>query len=148
MEYKKILEIMAPCGLSCGKCFAFTDGEIGFHSKKMEKLLGNFDIYAERFSEFLPAFNDYPIFARMLGYFAAPDCIGCRRGTCKYANCGVVDCYQEKGVDFCFQCEEFPCNKTNFDPHLKKRWLYYNKRMKKIGVEAFYEETKNLCRYL
>jgi hypothetical protein len=68
--------------------------------------------------------------------------------TCKYPNCGVVDCYKDKGVDFCFQCDDFPCDKTNFDPHLEKRWRQMNTRMKEIGVEAYYEETKDLCRYL
>jgi len=127
---------------------AYTKGDIAFHSKKLQDLLGNFDVYAERFSAFTPEFKDYPPFKKMLSYFAAPDCIGCRQGTCKYPNCGVADCYKEKGVDFCFQCDDFPCNKTNFDPHLEKRWLQMNMRMKDIGVEAYYEETKDMCRYL
>ncbi len=148
MEYHEILDFFAPCGLSCRKCFAYTKGDIAFHSKKLQDLLGNFDVYAERFSAFTPEFKDYPPFKKMLTYFAAPDCIGSRQGTCKYPNCGVADCYKEKGVDFCFQCDDFPCNKTNFDPHLEKRWLQMNMRMKDIGVEAYYEETKDMCRYL
>ena len=40
------------------------------------------------------------------------------------------------------------CDKTNFDPHLEERWRKMNIRMKEIGVEAYYEETKDLCRYL
>jgi len=148
MEYQEILSFLAPCGLSCRKCFAYSKGEIGHHSKKLQELLGNFDIYAERFSRFLPQFKNYPSFKKMLAYFAAPDCLNCRQGTCKYANCGVVDCYQKKGVDFCYQCDEFPCNKNNFDPHLEKRWLQMNSRMKEIGVEAYYEENKDVCRYL
>lgn len=148
MEYIGILDFLAPCGLSCRKCFAYIKGDIAFHSKKLQELLGNFDVYAERFSAFKPEFKNYPSFNKMLSYFAAPDCTGCRQGACKYPNCGVADCYKEKGVDFCFQCDDFPCNKTNFDPHLEKRWLQMNKRMKDIGVEAYYEETKDMCRYL
>jgi hypothetical protein len=148
MKYSEILEHLAPCGLSCRKCFAYTKGEIGFHSKKLQELLGNFDIYAERFSKFLPEFKDYPSFKKMLAYFAEPDCLNCRQGTCKYENCGVVDCYKEKQVDYCFQCNEFPCDKTNFDPHLKKRWVKMNELMKVVGVEKYYEETKDLCRYI
>ena len=150
MEYTEILDFLAPCGLSCRKCLAYTKGDIGFHSKKLQELLGNFDVYAERFSTFRTEFKDYPSFKKMLAYFAAPDCIGCRQrqGACRYPNCGVIDCYKVKGVDFCFQCDDFPCDKTNFDPHLEKRWLQMNMRMKEIGVEAYYEETKDLCRYL
>ena len=148
MKYAELLDILAPCGLNCRKCFACTKGEISFHAKEMEKHLGNFVIYAERFSTFLPEFKNYPSFKKMLDYFATPDCKGCRQGTCKNPNCGVVICYNEKKVDFCFQCDDFPCNKTNFDTHLEKRWIKMNKRMKEIGVEAYYEESKRKCRYI
>ncbi|HAK59402.1 MAG TPA: hypothetical protein DCO77_03325, partial [Nitrospiraceae bacterium] len=57
-------------------------------------------------------------------------------------------CYKDQGVDFCFQCQEFPCDKTNFDPNLKQRWISMNTRMKEVGVEAFFEETKDLPRYI
>lgn len=148
MDYAEILEHLAPCGLSCKKCFAYTKGDIGLHSQELQKLLGNFDIYAERFSAFIPAFKDYPSFKNMLAFFAEPDCEGCRKGTCKYPNCGVVDCHRERGVDYCFQCEEFPCDRTNFDPHLQKRWIKMNSRMKKIGIAGYWEETKDVCRYI
>lgn len=148
MEYKGILNILAPCGLNCQKCLCYVKGDIAFHSKKLQELLGNFDVYAERFSAFLPKFKNYPSFKELLAYFSTPDCMGCRQGTCKLPNCGVTGCYQKKGVDFCFQCDDFPCDKTNFDPHLQKRWLQMNSRMREIGVEAYYEETKKVCRYL
>lgn len=148
MEYTEILDFLAPCGLSCQKCLGYTKGEIAFHSKKLQELLGNFDIYAERFSNFLPVFKNYPSFKKLLSHLAEPNCRGCRQGDCKYPNCGVAECYQKKGVDFCFQCNEFPCEKTNFDSHLKARWIQMNHRMKEIGVEAYYEETKDLGRYL
>jgi len=83
MEYQEILSFLAPCGLNCRKCFVYSKGEIGHHSKKLQELLGSFDIYAERFSRFLPQFKDYPSFKKMLAYFAAPDCLNCRQGTCK-----------------------------------------------------------------
>jgi len=72
----------------------------------------------------------------------------CREGTCKYPDCGVIECYKTKGVDFCFQCDEFPCDKTNFDPDLKRRWIKMNKKMQEIGVEAYYEKTRNMPRYI
>lgn len=147
MQYKEILTILAPCGLSCRKCLAYSDGEIRILSTKLQELLGSFDRYAERFSVFLPVFKNYPSFKELLAYFTQADCNGCRKGACKYPNCGVITCYQEKGVDFCFQCDEFPCEKTNFDPDLKGRWIKMNNRMKEIGVESYFEETKDLPRY-
>ncbi|MFW9828021.1 MAG: DUF3795 domain-containing protein [Candidatus Thorarchaeota archaeon] len=147
MEYKKILDTIAPCGLNCYKCFANSEGEIRKYSNKLKELLGDFKIYAERFSSFLPIFNEYPSFNRLLKYLGKENCPGCRKGSCLYPDCGVRDCYLHKKVDFCFQCDEFPCENSNFDEHLKKRWISINRRMREIGIESYYQETKNLPRY-
>jgi hypothetical protein len=147
-DYEEILRDLAPCGLSCRKCFANTTGDIATLSTQLQEKLGDFGIYAERFSGFLPVFEDYPAFEGLLSYLAEGHCDGCRQGTCLYPNCGVSTCYGEKGVDFCFQCDEFPCDKTNFDPHLERRWRLMNERMREIGVEAYYEETKDQPRYV
>ena len=148
MEYEEILDVLAPCGLNCRKCFAYSSGETRFHSIKLRESLGNFDSYAQRFLELIhPVFEVYPYFKSMLTYFSEGDCKGCRNGTCKYLDCGVFVCYRKKGVDFCFQCDEFPCKKTNFDPDLERRWIQMSTRMKEIGVELFLKETKDLSRY-
>ena len=76
MNKDEILNDLAPCGLSCRKCFAFKKGEVGKHSQAIKDLLGNFDVYAERFTDFLPPFRDYPAFKRLLTYLASPDCEG------------------------------------------------------------------------
>lgn len=147
MKYKEILKILAPCGLNCYKCFAYTNGEIRKASIKLQNLLGSFDIYAERFSSFLPVFKNYPSFKELLSYLAEENCVGCREGSCLYPDCGVRDCYKNKEVDFCFQCDEFPCDNSNFDTHLKQRWIQINKRMKEVGIESFYQESKDKPRY-
>jgi hypothetical protein len=113
---------------------------------ELQERLGSFDVYAERFSAFLPVFKQYPSFNEPLVYLAQGQCDGCRKGTCLYPNCGVVACHQERGVDFCFQCDEFPCDRTNLDEHLRRRWVRMNGRVREIGVEAYCEETKDLPR--
>src|SRR4030042_7215315 len=139
MAYEDILDDLPPCGLSCRKCFANSRGDIATRSTQWQERLGGFDVYAERFSALLPAFKDYPAFQGLLAYLAHGSCDGCRRGTCLYPNCGVTTCFREKGVDFCFQCEEFPCDRTNFDPRLERRWRQMNERMREAGVEAYYQ---------
>ncbi|MFA4920114.1 MAG: DUF3795 domain-containing protein [Thermodesulfovibrionales bacterium] len=134
MEYAKILKILAPRVLNCAKCIGFADGDIKKQAGDIKKLLGSFDSYAERFSHFLPVFKNYPSFKELLDHFAQADCNGCRKGDCKYPNCGVASCYKQKGVDFCFQCEEFPCNKTKLDPNLNERWIKGNTLMKQKGI--------------
>lgn len=148
MTYEQVVKVLAPCGLNCGKCQAYSKGEIRNHAVELKKLLGAFDTYAERFSKFLPVFKNYPAFKDLLNQFSMANCKGCRQGDCKYPNCGVAPCYKEKKVDYCFQCGEFPCNETNLDPYLHQRWLKMNNRMKEIGAEAYFEETKDQPRYV
>ena len=147
MSYEEALKNLAPCGLSCAKCMAFSNGPIKGHAEELIKLLGSFDRYAERFSKFMPIFNDYAGFKKLLDFFAGADCRGCREGECKYPNCIVPECSRERKVDFCFQCDEFPCERVAFDPDLKKRWLSMNRRMKDVGAERYFEETRDAPRY-
>ena len=150
MDYSQIKSRLAPCGLHCGKCFAFTDGDINQHSRLLKQSLGDFDVYAERFVTLLeePVFKKYGEFKEMLSYFASVGCKGCRQEKCKlFKSCKVRDCHEQKNVDFCFQCNEFPCNNTGFDPHLHKRSVAIKQRMKEVGVEKYYEEIKDKSRY-
>jgi hypothetical protein len=150
MNYDQIKLRLSPCGLNCGKCFAFNDGDIKKYSNQLKESLGNFDVYASRFADLLsePVFIKYPDFKELLTYFSSVNCRGCRIETCKiFKNCKVRDCHKNKGVDFCFQCPDFPCDNTGFDQHLLKRSVLINRRMKEIGVEKYYEEIENIPRY-
>lgn len=149
-DYNEIKEKLAPCGLSCEKCFAYSKGKIKFHSGELKKLLGNFGIFAQRFTELLkePAFEQYPSFNNMLEYFNKVSCEGCRKEKCRlFADCKVRDCHRNKKVDFCFQCDEFPCEKTGFDENLYKRYVVISNKMKETGVIEFYNQTKENARY-
>jgi hypothetical protein len=149
MKYEEILDFLGPCGLNCRKCVFYSKGEIREHSMKLKELFGSFDNYAKRFSKLIdPVFNNYQKFKELLEFLTHADCKGCRNQTCAvYPDCGVVDCYKKKDVDFCFQCDEFPCEKTNFDLDLKRRWILMNNRAKEIGIDAYYKESMKFPRY-
>ena len=150
MDYEFIKSRLAPCGLHCGKCFAFSDGDIRLQSQQLKENLGNFDVYAERFVTMLnePAFSKYPHFKLVLNLLSESKCKGCRKEKCVLLKtCKVRDCSEKKNVDFCFQCSIFPCNDTGFDEHLYKRFVHINQRMKEIGVDAYYDEVKDKPRY-
>jgi hypothetical protein len=150
MDQKEILKRLVPCGLSCEKCFAYANGNIKHHSEKLKKYLGSFEIYAKRFVTLIneTVFEKYPDFKQMLDYFSDVKCKGCRFEECKiFENCKVKECSNKKKVDFCFQCSQFPCDSSGFDGHLKIRWININNRMQEIGIENYYEETKDSARY-
>lgn len=150
MTYEAVLDCLAPCGLSCEKCFAYVDGDIRRHSLELVDRLGNFGPFAERFEVLLndPTFASYPEFRAMLDSFASENCKGCRNENCRlFKGCGVRGCHQKKGVDFCFQCDEFPCQRTGFDENLQKRWIDLNVKIRDVGIEKYYEETRDTPRY-
>jgi len=144
-----VRERLAPCGLHCGKCFAFTDGEIHHAAVQLKKYLGNFEPYAQRFAVLLdPVFEKYAEFKKMLDYLAEAECGGCRKEKCKfYKNCKVRSCAMEKQVDFCCRCPKFPCAETGLDGDLYRRHVAINQRIAQSGAEAYYEEVKDQPRY-
>lgn len=147
---ESVKQTIAPCGLCCETCFAHVDGPIRELSLKLQERLGNFHVNAKRFETILenPIFGKYPDFKEMLDYFASENCRGCRVEKCKlFKACGVRPCYEDKGVDFCFQCDEFPCDKTNFDPGLYKVWVTVNEKIRAIGVEQYCEKARRSPRY-
>ena len=151
MTYEQIKASLAPCGLNWEKCFAHVDGDIRQYSLKLKEKLGNFAIYAKRYETLLgdSVFKKYPDFKAMLDYFASENCKGCRNEQCKmFKNCGVRGCSQEKQVDFCYQCAEFPCNRTNFDEGLHTAWVGINEIIRNEGIEKYYEKTLKRHRYI
>ncbi len=150
MTIEEIKEVIAPCGLCCETCFAHVDGDIRKYSLKLKEKLGNFHIYAKRFETLLdnPIFKKYSDFKEMLDYFASENCRGCRNEQCKlFKNCGVRGCHQEKQIDFCYQCDQFPCERTNFDPALHKAWVTINEKIRAAGIEQYCEDARTRSRY-
>jgi hypothetical protein len=150
MTYEEIKEAIGPCGLCCETCFAHVDGDIRKFSLKLKEKLGNFHKNAKRFETLLddPIFSKYAAFKEMLDYFASENCRGCRNEQCKlFKNCGVRGCHQEKQIDFCYQCDESPCEKTNFDPGLYKAWEMINEKIRAVGIEQYSKEARARSRY-
>lgn len=118
------------------------------HAVVLAGLLGgNFGTYAQRFAGMNPVFANYPQFRELLDHLASGPCAGCRKGECLFTACKVKDCVVEKGVDFCFECAEFPCTAHGMPEMLEQRWKKNNEIMKDKGVEAFYEIVSNAPRY-
>ncbi len=147
MDRKDLLKAIAPCGLVCSTCTAAKEGDIQVHSSALLSLLEGFDGFAERFSAFQPALKKYPEFKEVLALFDNASCTGCRQTNQCFPDCPVSPCAREKGVDFCAECEDFPCDKIRSIRPLGAKWLLAGRRMQKIGVEAYYEEVKSKSHY-
>jgi len=148
VEYSKIVEIVAPCGLDCARCLAYENGEIQGHSRILADLLGpTFTHHAERFAAFDPVFANYAAFREFLNFLARGTCRTCRKGQCLFQDCRVRSCVTGKGVDFCFQCGEFPCETCGLPARLEAIWRRSNELMKELGVEEYYRTIMERARY-
>lgn len=122
MDYR---HMTAPCGLDCFNC----------------------PMYLARKNEDLRA----KLAARMNLPLEKAQCRGCRNegGTIPFLGmtepCRVFGCIQEKGLDFCFECPDFPCDhlhpyadRAAEVPHNTK--VFNLCLIKKMGLEAWAEE--------
>jgi hypothetical protein len=91
---------------------------------------------------------NYDEFMKGLKYIASHDkpCKGCRLGGgwSWWPDCPVRDCTIQKGIDFCYQCEDFPCHRLKTEPLLerKKAMIEVNNRIKALGIEEYFRQLR------
>jgi Protein of unknown function (DUF3795) len=128
MATKERLHLVAPCGIDCGTCELHI---CGYNHELFNKL-------AERGipKENLP-------------------CDGCRsaEGNCPVIGevCETYKCASGKKVNFCYECDDFPCeklhpaaNRADVLPHNMK--VFNLCTIKRVGLDAFVEESAQIKR--
>ncbi|NIQ07221.1 MAG: DUF3795 domain-containing protein [Candidatus Korarchaeota archaeon] len=91
---------------------------------------------------------DFEKFKEGLRWLASQEepCKGCRfgGGWSWNPNCAIRLCCTEKNLDFCYQCEEFPCSILQEEPFLegKKRTIEANKQIRKEGLASWAQALK------
>lgn len=147
MDYIDIKNKIAPCGLDCGRCAGYSGGDVKRLSGELAAALGNYRRIAPIRARADAEFAYFEQFEKILMTFAGADCDGCRMPDSRCpAICKAKNCHREKGVDFCFQCSEFPCG-DEMQLVTGNRWRTSNERMAEIGIEAFYLEQLKTPRY-
>jgi hypothetical protein len=122
MDYKNLT---APCGKDCFNCPLYIGEE---NRENREQFLKSRNIPDDKFR-----------------------CLGCRdnKGYCPgleilgiNPNCRTYKCVQSKGVEFCFECDEFPCfrlqpvaDRAERIPHSLK--IFNLCMIQKIGIEKW-----------
>jgi hypothetical protein len=102
---------------------------------------------APRMTAHAPALAHYQQFADALDLFANASCIGCRGGGSNLPFCAARRCHKGQGVDYCFQCDQYPCTWNEYPEDFDKRWRAANDRMREVGVEEYYRESLQEPRY-
>jgi hypothetical protein len=121
--------LTAPCGTDCFNCLTYEGNIIAEWKKHLSESL---NIPMDEVA-----------------------CKGCRaeQGKCKFLpkdQCETWNCIQGKGVDFCHECDDFPCvllmpsqQGAPFAHNLK---LYNLCRMKRVGIDKWIEEAEAVRR--
>jgi hypothetical protein len=144
----ELLRLVAPCGLYCGGCLAFSGGAIRSHARALRDLLGpNFSAYAPRMTGMNPALGHYDDFANLLEFLSKGSCLGCRGGGCLMGNCGVRECALKREQDFCGLCPDFPCENSGLPEGLVERWRKNGMILRDRGPAAFLELVRMRPRY-
>ena len=122
-------KIVAPCGIDCFNC----------------------ELYEENLNEeFITGLSERIKVPKEL-----LTCKGCSEGNIctllklRGKSCKTLDCVKEKGVNYCFECDTFPCEylmpladgAEKFPQNIK---LYNLCRMKRIGIDAWMEEVGDI----
>jgi len=89
MDYQVILKELAPCGLDCSRCFAYSEGETKRLSTELLAALGKFERVTARLAGLVPALQHYPEFKEVLVFFTRGSCPGCRSGGGQFPPCSA-----------------------------------------------------------
>ena len=123
-------KLTAPCGLYCGACAIYKASDDSALAEKLAQTLG-----------------------------VAPEqinCRGCRdeEGIIKFSGdyaCPTYHCIDQRGLQFCYQCQDFPClklapcaDKSQTLPHNTK--VYNLVLLQKLGMEKWLERAEQLWR--
>lgn len=118
MIYEEIKSEVAPCGLDCFNCVVnpkhITD--------EVRQMLS----------------------AKMSLKPEEVECRGCRiEGGCVFhKDCRTLECNRDKKLDFCYQCDDFPCEKlqpaSQGAEHYPHNYKLFNLcRIQKVGLEKW-----------
>jgi len=95
---------------------------------------------------------DFAEFRKGLAFFSNPESFFVCKITCKegggHPECIMRKCCQARGLDVCFDCDDFPCKKVEWNPGMiergeeykklgKDEWLRQQEKEAKQGYEVY-----------
>ena len=131
-DYEKESELLAYCGIYCRLCDYFTGG-IRDSARDMLDIVKNHG-EMKLFADAAEAF-DFENFVSGLEWISKQisPCVGGCRGGGGWGECPFRKCCRERGLRFCYECDEFPCEVLKKYPkHIEEL-----RAIKKTGLEGW-----------
>lgn len=150
MTREELLKYIAPCALMCYTCSAYEKGAICTLSRQLHHYLeGMADFYDKNRQDQIAT---YKAFNSQLTEYMQGDCCGCRdkrHCKCSIEGCFILECTLKQGVDYCGQCNAFPCDKVKdlFEETVYNQWLQGGMVIKESGIEAYWQQNKDKPHY-
>ena len=130
------LQLVTYCGLYCGLCAQ--RNRIPERARTLQDAMRK-EGY-EHWGQGIPGFKE---FWQFLGGLAESESrCSCRGGDCGPPFCGIRKCAQQRGVEVCPFCQEYPCKRIDGIAKGYPTLLADGKRMKEIGLEAWIDEQE------
>ncbi|MDP8241245.1 MAG: DUF3795 domain-containing protein [Candidatus Hatepunaea meridiana] len=130
------LKLVTYCGLYCGLCAQHN--RIPQRARTLKESMEK-EGYTYWGGE-IPGFKEFWKFLE--GLCEINDENNCRNGNCGNPSCSIRKCAQEREIDICSSCDEYPCNRILGIAKGYPTLLTDGKRMKEIGIEKWVEEQE------
>ncbi len=128
------------CGLYCGLCSA--RNRIPPAARTLQEHMRRNGW--ENWGNDVPGFRGFWAFLRGL---AEPQSVGgCRSGECGAPFCAIRKCAQQRSMEVCWQCDEYPCRRVLGLAKGYPMLLADNQRAKEIGWDAWLAEQEERAR--
>lgn len=157
MDHKELLHYIAPCSLFCYTCPALKGGAIAKCAAKLNHYFEGCYVFNDKNTpkEHNAWLKDQKTFEDTLRHYANGSCPGCRENpvdTGCVPDCVVPACVKAKGIDFCSECPDFPCQRAkdffrSVNDTIGPDWEEGSRRLQQIGAQAYFEERKDVPHY-
>jgi hypothetical protein len=124
------------CGLYCGLCAQ--RNRIPERARALREAMEKEGWH--KWGQSMPQFTEFWAFLGSL--IARAEGCSCRQNNCGAPFCGVRKCAQEKGIEVCAFCAEYPCHRIDGLAQGYVMMLADAKRMKEIGLDAWIQEQE------
>ena len=128
--------LVSYCGLYCDLCSA------RFKIPDQARALRDSLRMAE-YEDHGPGQPGFDEFWTMLNSLAEPPgdkC--CRAETCGHPLCAIRKCAQQRGLEICTDCDEYPCSHIQTLAHSEPTLVQDGRRLQAIGLEAWIVEQR------
>lgn len=130
------LKLVTYCGLYCGLCAQ--KNRIPQKAQSLKESMAK-EGYAYWGGE-IPGFNEFWKFLKDLNEIT--DESNCREGNCGPPFCAIRKCAEERKIDICSACDEYPCDYVLKIAKGYPTLLADGKRMREIGIDKWIEEQE------